>query len=413
VTASGAPAASGSSRAPFSRLERKHVDAAAREGAPPSLLARLAEAEPAIVAHATRAGYDRGRDVADALLRACTIAWHAFQHRFGPDFPRILEDDLRVARKDVATAPEKQPHLVAAVDSALGAHAADRAVRDEVLTVVVALDAAAMTMPRPPWPWLPEPVQKGMIWLRGLTRPSRDDAVLIPRRLPLRIWLFAIFIFLGVYLFTFTVVHVEADTRRCIGHLSGDPFHNMIPLDLWWWTISITGYTIVTLTMVGLMFIQAFLGDHRPILRFGIGLSVMGAVRAVCILLVPLCRHGTPAGGSRFGVTPMTDVFGWFELPWRLFASNDLLYSGHVAELILFLYVTRSWPRPARWFLWAFQFAQIYALLATRGHYTVDIILAIPCAYYADRMAVKFLSYVSRHREELAARRYGVVLTRR
>jgi hypothetical protein len=218
--------------------------------------------------------------------------------------------------------------------------------------------------------------------------------------------MFAIFTFLGVYLFTFTVVHVEADTRRCMGHLN-DPLHNLIPLDLWWWNISVDGYTIVTLTMVGLMFIQAFLGDHRQIVRFGVGLSIMGAIRAVSILLVPLCRYGTPAGGSKFGTTPMVDFLGLFEMPWRLFASNDLLYSGHVAEACLFLFVTRSWPRPARVFLWVFQFAQIYALLATRGHYTVDILLAIPCAYFADRMAVKGLSYVTRHRDEQAARRAG------
>jgi hypothetical protein len=67
-----------------------------------------------------------------------------------------------------------------------------------------------------------------------------------------------------------------------------------------------------------------------------------------------------------------------------MFASNDLLFSGHICELVLLIRATRSWPRAGRAVLWTYQILQIYGLLSGRGHYTVDIILAFPIAIFAD-----------------------------
>jgi hypothetical protein len=390
----------------FARVPQESVAAVlGAGGATTQLRARLADQEPAILRHAAKIGFDRDEAAGDAALRAAAVAWAAFIHRFGETLPHVLPEDLVLARADAAESASRQPHVHAAVREALGAHAGDDAIVRELGAVIVALDKKARTMPRPPPKVLPAAGQKLLLFLRSLTRSELDDAVTIPRRLNFRTWMFAIGAFFSVYLFTFSVVHVTADTRLCMGHLP-DPLHDLVPLDLWWWNISITMYTVVTLGMVGLMFLQAYLGDHRPIVRFGVGLAVMGAVRACTILLVPLCRFGQAAGTARFAETPMASVLGLFDLPWRLFATNDLLFSGHVAEVILFLRVTRSWPRSARLFLWLFQIAQVYALLATRGHYTVDIIVAIPMAYFADRMAVKFLSFVERHRDEVAHGRW-------
>jgi hypothetical protein len=79
------------------------------------------------------------------------------------------------------------------------------------------------------------------------------------------------------------------------------------------------------------------------------------------------------------------------------------LFSGHVGEFLLLLRLTRSWPRWPRAVLAVFSVLQIYGLLATRGHYTVDIILAFPCAYFADRMAVHVLALVARRAAPPAA----------
>lgn len=62
-----------------------------------------------------------------------------------------------------------------------------------------------------------------------------------------------------------------------------------------------------------------------------------------------------------------------------------------MGEFLILTWVTRSWPRPARVTLVIFQILQAYALLATRGHYTIDIVLAVPCAFFANAVALKAL----------------------
>jgi hypothetical protein len=43
-----------------------------------------------------------------------------------------------------------------------------------------------------------------------------------------------------------------------------------------------------------------------------------------------------------------------------------------------------------------FQILQAYGLIATRGHYTIDLVLAVPCAFFADSMAVELLDRIAR-----------------
>jgi hypothetical protein len=369
--------------------------AAARLHDPTEVRARFVDTQPALLRHAMKIGTQR--NATDAALVAATISWAAFVGTYDSpaSFPHLLPIDIELARPDAATARTRQPHLHAAVCEVLGTE--DAALATEIDTLIVALDNKARTLPRPLPRWMPKAAHRFLLWFRQLTRPERDDAITIPRRLHFRTWMFAIGVFFSVYAFTFSVVHVTADMRECQLHLS-DPLHDIVPLDLWWWNISITGYEIVTLFMVGLLLVQAYLGDHRAIVRFGVGLGVMGIFRACTILLVPLCRVGQTLGTARLHETPTLSIFGLFHIPWQMWASNDLLFSGHVAETILFLRVTRAWPKPVRLFLVAFTIAQIYALLATRGHYTVDLIVAIPVAYFADRMSVHFLTFLERHR---------------
>jgi hypothetical protein len=140
---------------------------------------------------------------------------------------------------------------------------------------------------------------------------------------------------------------------------------------------------VITLAAMAAVFTQAFLGDHRPVLRWGLGLAVCGVFRAVTVLAIPLCRWTRQPGTAALPHVPTLDL-GFIEIPWRMFASNDLLFSGHVCELILLLRATRSWPAWARAILWAFQILQIIGLIVGRGHYTVDIVMAIPVAVFAD-----------------------------
>jgi uncharacterized membrane protein len=60
------------------------------------------------------------------------------------------------------------------------------------------------------------------------------------------------------------------------------------------------------------------------------------------------------------------------------------------------MWAAPHWPRPARIALVVFQVLQAYALIATRGHYTVDVLLAVPCAYFADGMSLWLLGRLSR-----------------
>jgi hypothetical protein len=181
------------------------------------------------------------------------------------------------------------------------------------------------------------------------------------------------------------------DTRICVAHLP-DPFFHIIPMDQRWFLVTKDVYTIVTIWMFVEMLAQGLRGeDHRTVVRFAFGLAALGFQRCLTLWLLPLCRLTTPVGTARFAELPTVDL-GFFELPFRMFATNDLVFSGHVGEAVLFLLCTKNWRRSARIGLWIFLLVQCYALIAVRGHYTVDLLIAIPCAFFADLIAVKILT---------------------
>ncbi len=227
----------------------------------------------------------------------------------------------------------------------------------------------------------------------GWARHDGDHWAPLPPRLPARVWAMAVASFLAVYLFTFTVVHVIADTRPCQLRLD-DPFFAILPHDPRWLFVTVDLYTVITLVAMAAVFTQAFLGDHRPVIRWGLGLAICGAFRACTILLVPLCRYTREPGTAALAEIPTLDLW-LFEIPWRMFASNDLLFSGHVCEFVLLIRATRSWPSWARAILWLFQVLQIVGLLLGRGHYTVDILIAFPIAIAADHLSQRIVSQLT------------------
>lgn len=219
--------------------------------------------------------------------------------------------------------------------------------------------------------------------------PSSWDT--LPRRLPARLWLATIACFLVVYYLMFSWVHIWADMRPCLAPLR-DPLLALIPHDRRWLAVTGDGWVLVTLGVgLGGVIIHARLyGDHRPAIRWGIALTIMALMRSLTILLIPACNAQLAPGSMPLCRVPTVSL-GPLAIPWHISASNDLVFSGHIAELVLLQLATRSWPRPLRAALWACTGIMAYALMATRGHYLWDILAALPCAWLADRLALAAL----------------------
>jgi hypothetical protein len=222
----------------------------------------------------------------------------------------------------------------------------------------------------------------------------QDGSLRLPSRLPLRAWLVAILLFVGAYGFMWSVVHVRADTEPCLTRLV-DPLFDVIPYDRAWYYVTHDVYEIVTILAVTALFLQSLRGDHRPLVRWGTGLAIQAILRSTTISLLPICRHNIEPGTIALDEIPMLDL-GFTQIPWRVWASNDLIFSGHVGEFLLLYWSTRTWPKSVRRLLIVFQIFQAYGLIATRGHYTIDILLAIPCAFFADSLAVELLDRLAR-----------------
>ena len=214
------------------------------------------------------------------------------------------------------------------------------------------------------------------------TLPWGDPAAALPARLPLRVWVLASIAFVSVYLLMWSVVHVHVDMRPCLLQLP-DPLFAIVPKNHRWALVTHDVYEVLTIGSVGVLVYQAIRGDHRGLVRFGAGLAVQAMLRCATLMLLPLCRANLTAGSIALKKVPTLQL-GPIELPWRVWATNDLVFSGHVGEFLLLYWATRSWPPAARAVLIVFQILQVYALLATRGHYTIDILLALPCAYFAN-----------------------------
>jgi hypothetical protein len=355
-----------------------------------SRVVRFAADQPVLAAAAVRAGYAAGEAIGTALLELAAAAAELHAARAGGPLPRVA-DPTPWQEARAADLSRAELELVAAIDPAWRA---DRALLDAAAPILLALAHAAAQVPARPSPRLPDWLAVLVVRARSSLAPERDDAIHLPRRIRARVWLLTLFAVIAVYFFKWSVVHVAADIRPCLGQLD-DPLHRLIQLDPRWSVVSHDLYVAVLLTTIAVMFAVAALGDHRPIVRWGMALAVVAVLRSATIWLVPLCQVGVEAGTSRLAELPWIDV-GPLRVLWRAFASNDLLFSGHMAECILALRATRSWPRALRAAMWVFLVAQAYALLATRGHYTVDLLVAVPMAYLADRVALGLVARLCR-----------------
>jgi PAP2 superfamily protein len=234
------------------------------------------------------------------------------------------------------------------------------------------------------------------------TAVAGDPADRLPARFSGGVWLATGGAFVFAYGLLFTVVHPYVDTRKCVAQLP-DPLFALIPYAHGWYRISHELFYVVTAICLAVLMRQTARGEHRALVRFAAGISVQAVLRAITLVLLPLCRATVAPGTAALDAVPTIDL-GFMHLPWRTWATNDLVFSGHVGEfLILSLAVRPFWPGRARLALGAFQVLQAVALVATRGHYTVDIVIAIPFAFFADRLTVAALARWTARRPPLVS----------
>jgi hypothetical protein len=205
-------------------------------------------------------------------------------------------------------------------------------------------------------------------------------------RYPAAVWVVVLSCLACVYAYMFGVVHVAVDMRACVATLP-DPLMRLVPLDIRWAIVTRVIYGFITGGAALYFIALAVRGNHRPALRFATALAITAVLRSITVLLTPLCRATVQAGTVVLHETPLVHL-GPISFPFRTYATNDLVFSGHVAELLMLTWAGgRWWPPGARPVLVVFQVLQAYGLLATRGHYTVDMVIAVPFAFFADALA--------------------------
>jgi len=226
-----------------------------------------------------------------------------------------------------------------------------------------------------------------MLWSRD---PEGDTRLGLSPAYSWRVWAFVLSTFIVVHYLLFGIVDNIIDTRLCIGY-SPDPLFRFIPLDTRWYLVTRWLYIGMIIAATTAVLVQTYRGVHTPALRWALALCFMTSMRMVTLLTIPLCRITvTPFGPPPIPSTQMLDLH-FFSVPFRMFAQNDLVYSGHTAVFLLLLMATRTWFKIARIWVGIYLALMIYGLLATRDHYTVDILLAFPCAFFANFLAVKIL----------------------
>lgn len=193
-----------------------------------------------------------------------------------------------------------------------------------------------------------------------------------------------------VHYILFGIVHNAVDTRICIGY-SPDPLFSLIPRDDRWLFVTRQMYESVAYIATFAVFYQAFRGTHTPALRWSIALCFMSTMRMATLLLIPLCRPTVLAFAAPPLASPAMLNLHFFSVPLRIYALNDVIYSGHTSLFILLLMCTSTWRTINRLLVGLFLVVMVYGLIAARDHYTIDILLAIPCSYFADACAVFLL----------------------
>ena len=222
------------------------------------------------------------------------------------------------------------------------------------------------------------------------SHPEADSRLGLGMRYPWYVWVAILGTFSIVHYVLWGIVHNIVDLRVCIG-VSPDPVLALIRYDERWTIVTRPLYVAVLLISAFVILFQAFRGVHAPGLRWALALVFMSSMRMATLLLIPLCRPTVQPGGPPPLASPAMIDFHFFHVPWRLFALNDIVFSGHTSVFLLLLLATATWPNVIRFCLVAFLAIMIYGMFAMRDHYSVDILLAFPCSYFADALAVSIL----------------------
>lgn len=105
--------------------------------------------------------------------------------------------------------------------------------------------------------------------------------------------------------------------------------------------------------------------------------AVMGSIRAVLNLVTPI---GDPTGD--------VEIYGFLER----YPLVGMFPSGHTASLVLSRFLAEGWGLNRKW-ITLFEIlivAEIFALLTTHGHYTIDIVGGVVLGIFAAKKALKF-----------------------
>jgi hypothetical protein len=221
-------------------------------------------------------------------------------------------------------------------------------------------------------------------------RPEADVEAGLARRYRWPVWVAVFTAFAAVHALLFGFVHNHVDLRDCIGY-SPDPVLKLIPFDLRWEIVTIRLYVACSVVAAVMLVAQAVRGAHAPALRFTLAVMFMTSMRMATLLMIPLCGPTVPVGGPAPLQAPSMLHLGFLAVPWRMFAANDMVYSGHTSFFLLLLLATRTWAPALRLAVALFVLLMMYGLLAARNHYSIDLLLAFPCSYFADMLSVTLL----------------------
>lgn len=181
----------------------------------------------------------------------------------------------------------------------------------------------------------------------------------------------------------FSIAHWLLDNSNRAGAVIDDPIQAFFkPIDLSY----VIGLFTYTSTGLFLAYIVQFpLLLHRVFRSF----AAVFVVRAICIFLLPLA----PPAGTIPLYDPITD---YAVNEGKIL--NDLFFSGHVSDLIIFaLAVTHTNLR--RWLFFA-AFAVGSMLVIQRVHYSIDVFCAGFFAYGCHRVFVGRTERYSVHQPE-------------
>jgi hypothetical protein len=208
-------------------------------------------------------------------------------------------------------------------------------------------------------------------------------------------WVAALLVLIGVHTILFGYMQNLVDLRPCIGY-SPDPLMKLIAIDERWQFVTITLYLWVAVGVLLVIIYQAVRGLHYPLMLLMMASSITSTIRIVTLYLLPLCNPLVTPGGAPPLTASATVNLYFVQFPFRPFAVNDLVFSGHIGIYMLLLYVTPHWSTKVRIALAAFIVLMMYGLIATREHYTIDLLLAIPCSFFAYSIARQLLKQSSR-----------------